>query len=636
MSSETNPTPPAATPRGLDALIWANPSPFTRWLERWRHVFFILLVLFILIPFNGQWRLGLDSSIYRGVAQSLATGHGYTFAGRAQTQVYPGLPFLLAGLQKITGSASVIPPLIVMNAMSLLTLWVVYHLIRLRYPVWIAVVVTCGVGINARYVQQAQEIMTDTPFLLGCVTAMLGWERLGAVTTRRGMVTSTLILIVGLFLAATMRPTFWVLAVAWVASAGWNIVWRREKRSMIAMAALAVVLCAFLLLDPRFHGMNLLQGSYEKQFVQNLYSLPEHIRENAPALFTRELCEAFFGEPMAWFGPLFSLGLLAGAALVARRQPVWGLQVFILTGIMLMLSEIPRYYLMVLPTLWLGYVLILLVILQKCSTLRRDVLLFFFFSLANFMNGGTIVMSFIPEQHNRDFLKSYRHGAYVPIVKLANALHDRMQPGDNAIGPVGQVLSFLSGRNVLNGKLLGFETQGITKHPALVAAADPKFLVGPVSLYDNKDPAIYRLLTHGVIVPGILLEKIDDMWISRVSIKVPTTDWRNLPTTRPYALADRPPKHHMTPEEIARRARKAKRQLLAERAARRARNARKLRRLRRAAATQETTQPSPAPTPQPSPATQPATQPTTWAVPLHHLGLPLFDPHPAAPAHPQA
>ena len=116
MSSETNPTPPAATPRGLDALIWANPSPFTRWLGRWRHVFFILLVLFILIPFNGQWRLGLDSSIYRGVAQSLATGHGYTFAGRAQTQVYPGLPFLLAGLQKITGSASVIPPLIVMNA----------------------------------------------------------------------------------------------------------------------------------------------------------------------------------------------------------------------------------------------------------------------------------------------------------------------------------------------------------------------------------------------------------------------------------------------------------------------------------------------------------------------------------------
>src|SRR6185437_2264707 len=93
LSPEISPVPR----RGLDALIWAPPTPFTRWLERWRYLFFIGLVLFLVAPFNGQWRLGLDSSIYRGVAQSLANGQGYTFAGRAQHQVYPGLPVILAG-----------------------------------------------------------------------------------------------------------------------------------------------------------------------------------------------------------------------------------------------------------------------------------------------------------------------------------------------------------------------------------------------------------------------------------------------------------------------------------------------------------------------------------------------------------
>jgi hypothetical protein len=36
-------------------------TPFTRWLVRWRWVFFVILATMIVVPFNGQWRLGIDS-----------------------------------------------------------------------------------------------------------------------------------------------------------------------------------------------------------------------------------------------------------------------------------------------------------------------------------------------------------------------------------------------------------------------------------------------------------------------------------------------------------------------------------------------------------------------------------------------
>ena len=180
--------PVAASRADVDqASAWLmRESPFTRWLEKYRFLFFVALSLLIVAGFNGQWRIGLDSSIYRGIAENLATGHGYTFAGRSHTQVYPGLPFVMAALQRLTGTNSVVPILVMMNALAIGTLAVVYQLVKLRYPVWIAVIVTCGVAMNTRFTQQAQEVMTDTPFLFGCVVAMLGWELLLATRNAAG------------------------------------------------------------------------------------------------------------------------------------------------------------------------------------------------------------------------------------------------------------------------------------------------------------------------------------------------------------------------------------------------------------------------------------------------------------------
>ena len=118
-------------------------------------------------------RIGLDSSIYRGLAHNLATGNGYTFGESASHMVYPGLPFLLAGIDRYLHDSIFTPiiPLLVILTCSILILILTYKLVRLSFPEWIAVAVTCGVGLNQKFLQLSNEILTDIPFLLGVMSA---------------------------------------------------------------------------------------------------------------------------------------------------------------------------------------------------------------------------------------------------------------------------------------------------------------------------------------------------------------------------------------------------------------------------------------------------------------------------------
>ena len=560
--------------------LTAPSTPFTRWLVRWRLVFFGLIGLLIVLPFNAQWRLGLDSSIYRGVAENIASGNGYVFAGRPQTLVYPGLPYLLAGFEKLWPS-SVVAPLVLNNILALLTLWVIYRLILTRYPVWIAVVVTCGVGINIMFVQQAQELMTDLPFLFATMVALLGWERLGIATTLQRRVTSSIFMVFGLFMAATLRPTFFVIAAAFVLVALYRMARYRERRWLISLCVMTGVMLAFALIDPRVRGMNPFRGGYEQQFINGIATLSQRLNENAGRLFTHELTEAFCNEPLWYFGLPFALLLLGGAALLTRRQPLWGLQVFILTGVMLVMSDVPRYYVMVLPQLWLGFVLVLLWLTQKSPLWARDWTLFTLISFVNCFNlGGHLGLW--REQHIGEFVDSYRNGDCKPLIELAGVIHDRVAPGEVVIAPQAQLVAFLSKRDVLGSKMLEFDTAPMNKYPKLIQSAGPKYVVGPASMYVQKDVLLHRLLMKGVVSPGRLwLTTPSGLWIAEAHVNVPVGNWKDLPTTQPRPIADRPPKRVLTSEQLARRElrqRRLNKQIRADRAEREARKQRNERR----------------------------------------------------------
>ena len=103
--------------------------------------------------------------MYRGLGHALATGKGYSFGNFSSRQIYPGLPVVLAGLEKAFGQKD-LPPIILINLAAAGCVVMTYKLVRLRYPRWVAVFVAFAVGINGRFLELANEIRDDIPFLL--------------------------------------------------------------------------------------------------------------------------------------------------------------------------------------------------------------------------------------------------------------------------------------------------------------------------------------------------------------------------------------------------------------------------------------------------------------------------------------
>src|SRR5258706_2714836 len=80
-------------------------------IPRWRSLFFILIGLMIVSAFNGQWRIGRDSAAYRKLGHQLAVTGKYNFRDKSDAATYsdqqdiryPGMPLLLAGLERVFG-----------------------------------------------------------------------------------------------------------------------------------------------------------------------------------------------------------------------------------------------------------------------------------------------------------------------------------------------------------------------------------------------------------------------------------------------------------------------------------------------------------------------------------------------------
>ena len=48
-------------------------------IDRYRHLWFAVIALFMLASFNGQWQIGPDSAAYRQIGHQLATTGRYFF-----------------------------------------------------------------------------------------------------------------------------------------------------------------------------------------------------------------------------------------------------------------------------------------------------------------------------------------------------------------------------------------------------------------------------------------------------------------------------------------------------------------------------------------------------------------------------
>src|SRR5205807_2568299 len=136
--------------------------------------------------------------------------------------------------------------------------------------------------------EQANDIQSDLPFLLGLMLSLYGYERLRrAVHVKSQVRVAFLIVVPGLVLAATMRPTFWMLAVAWVLACAWGLIAGdrlpdgRKSRAPAAVALATLVALALLAvaLDPRSKGFHPLAGGYERRVAGQIGDLGKLIHD---------------------------------------------------------------------------------------------------------------------------------------------------------------------------------------------------------------------------------------------------------------------------------------------------------------------------------------------------------------------
>ncbi len=491
-------------------------------LLKWKWVLIPSWIVLHLAAFNGQWRIGPDSAIFRSVARSLASGQSYAILGQPQTQVYPGLPLLLAGLERLFGPA-VWPAVVVMLLVSAAILWLTYRLVRRIASEWVATVVTAGVAFNAMFMQHGHELLTDLPFLLGVMMALWGWETLTDPGWSRRL-RSAAWLASGLALAALMRPTFWVLALAftlicmgglltalfprlapsaWISGVDRARTWRFYAA---CLAAVAVVGFAFVAADPRTRSLDILGGGYEAEVAERVMSPGDRLRETPAKLWEMledHLEAIMFAERAEGLNLILALSVLAGVVLVSRHRPLWGMLVAILLVALYVASSVPRYYLMVLPILWLSWVMLVCAVGGWVFRSERWRSAYVGLMVA-FPIGCNLAhdVKLIMEQRSRPFIEGYKKGAYRPVVAMAELIQRETAPHERIIGPHAAEMTYLSGRRVLGRRdlLTGYE-RTMRERAELVRDSGAEWAVFPMVGYEKKDLPLYRLGRAGIFVP---------------------------------------------------------------------------------------------------------------------------------------
>ncbi len=478
----------------LTAAVYAPlPDRFLAWIDAHRRLLFGSLVVLYLLGFNGHWRFEPDSALYMTIGRNLAEGQGYTYHGQPHRLVYPGLPWLFAGLFKLFGTDSRLPGLIVMPLIGALTLGLTYRLFRLHADRATAVLITVLLGMTRTFYRYCFELMSDVPFLMGVMAFLVGFESIfyrreaaigfageGAASDdddddraggrARSRPTDWLLLVGGLAIVVVTRPTMWALLLA-VGAAVFYWMFRRPIRwGRIAMGAglagvAGAAALAFILLGPGTHGT---AGAYEEDFLNSVTGRADHVvvqvvTRTGPALLQPSASEALFGVdigsiqlrrlglasfdiPLALLPSL--LVIAAGLALF-RRRALWGFFVLFTIAMMLVRVVHVRYFLQVLPLLLYGFWLGVLALHRRLPARWADRA---FVALVVLLAGANVVrvVGFVAEQRRTPFLEKYRGGRFAAAVKVADELRART-PAESWVlsrRKTGRILTNLSGRYV--------------------------------------------------------------------------------------------------------------------------------------------------------------------------------------------
>lgn len=561
-------TTPAAAGRGSTQGVVLH-NRLTDWIDWARNILYGVVAGFFVADFTGVWKIGRDSALYRGLAHHLATGRGYTFGEFAPATIYPGYPLILAGIEKLFGPGD-LASLLAMNLMSLAVLVLTYKLIRLYFDRWIAISVVTLLGLNGWFLALSNDLLGDVPFLLGVMLALYGWE---CMLNRRGRsmqsrIVAGAVFVMGLALAASVRPTFWIAAAAWGAACAWNILRGRHRKVSAVTLAVLLLLAAVLL-------RKITGGGYERQAMVSLSHVMSVIGINLSKMLTDDLIGAFFGNKIApGVNLVCSLLLLIAPVLLIRRgHMLWALLIWGTIAATLLMTTVPRYYVMVLPLMLLGWVLLWSHLARLSGAKWSNHVLLLGLLLVLIPN----VARCGREIFNQRWKNPGHRNGWAEEIKMSERIAELVPPDGKVIGPDGaSIMSYLSDRYVMmQREVLPVGRKPEPHWPRHVAALGIGYAIFPSTLYTEQERRIGDLMDKGIILPDKILARVnvdqsDPMVLATVTIHVPPpeTDWRKLPTTRAASTEV----IHQTSGAV-----RAKRSEIAERHARAAAKLRKLR-----------------------------------------------------------
>ena len=458
------------------------------WADRWRRWLLSGLVLVYLLGLNGQWRIDPDSALYLSIARNIADGRGYTYHDKPNASAYPGLPYLLSILFRVTSGPDrdrqvLILADLLMPALALGALAMTYRAVRLNSGRPTAVVVTCGLGLMRTFYRSAFAVMTDMPFLLGIMMFLAGYEGMAHRSAKGSRLhwLDALLMAGGLALAICMRAAWLAFVpVAVVVLAISAIRGRLNWKAAAAGVAVAGLLVAcFYAADPRQNAGTLKGDRYEDQVLNQFNpdqraSAPARWLANGLDIFRETATSAMVGikfspapdapGPRYWYDDLgTSVNIIGGAATLVlgialvRRRALWGLWIAATVVMMIVVLPHERYFLEALPLLVLGWWNGLRWLNHR---LPQPIGNLIFFSLAGmgFVPNFLQVHRLIVEQRTAPFLAHYHGGTYQQLAVAARRIEMANLPANCIIlapEKTARILSFYSHHNVIESNEQG-------------------------------------------------------------------------------------------------------------------------------------------------------------------------------------
>lgn len=338
-----------------------------------------LVVFFYLASISNQWYVTPDSATYLMLGENLATGEGFSLFGQPHTKFPPGFPAVLAGWF-LLGLSPMWWLNGVMVATGLATLYFVYRLLmqethpKLAYWLWIASAVAYEMyGASVRQ-------LSDLPFMLFVVFAL--WQLLRPAPPRWSLPAAVIALSLATWFRVAGIPLCFGFALGiWLERQRWP---GRQAYFAIAGLTLGVMLSASWYYARYQLGESIQVAGYtgevsdlvERDQAAWLYAPFWNFYETGSAL-----CRALSSQP---FRPVYSWWInwlpccigLAYYAAVKRRWIVIVPIVCYVGSLVLIRPMIPRYFLPIIPWLFLYYITglyLLFSVVPKTQWLGRTV-----------------------------------------------------------------------------------------------------------------------------------------------------------------------------------------------------------------------------------------------------------------------